>query len=62
VEALQNTYVRAEASAALVMFGPACIPPLLELLRKEQDANILFHVRETLAQVGYRGARLEARD
>ena len=56
--ALQNTVVRAEAATALVAFGPKVIPSLLEVLRKEQDDNILYHVKETLAQVGWRPGRI----
>jgi len=58
VEALQNTVVRAEAAAALAVFGQASVPSLLEVLRKERDTNIVYHVRETLAQVGWRGGRV----
>ncbi len=56
--ALQNTVVRAEAAAALVTFGSRVIPFLLEVLRKEQDDNILYHVKESLAQVGWRPGRI----
>ena len=56
--ALQNTVVRAEAAAALAAFGSTVIPFLLEVLRKEQDDNILYHVKETLTQVGWRPGRI----
>jgi len=56
--ALQNTVVRAEAAAALAAFGSKVIPFLLEVLRKERDDNILYHVKETLTQVGWRPNRI----
>lgn len=58
VDALQNTVLRAEAAAALAVFGQAAIPSLLEVLRKERDTNIAYYVRETLTQVGWRAGRL----
>lgn len=58
VEALQHTVIRAEAAAALSAFGQASIAPLLDVLKRERDANIVYHVRETLAQVGWRAGRL----
>jgi len=59
VAALQNTVVRAEAAAALVSFGPPAIPFLLGVLRNERDENILFHARDTLAQLGWRANRIQ---
>ena len=39
-------------------FGSKVIPFLLEVLRKERDDNILYHVKETLTQVGWRPGRI----
>ncbi|TAJ32359.1 MAG: HEAT repeat domain-containing protein, partial [Nitrospirae bacterium] len=58
VLALQNTVIRAEAAAALVAFGQPAIPPLLAVLKKERDENILFHAKEALAQLGWRAGRI----
>ncbi|MFM8551180.1 MAG: HEAT repeat domain-containing protein, partial [Nitrospiraceae bacterium] len=58
VGALHNTVVRAEAAAALVAFGPPAIPFLLGVLTRERDENILFHAKETLAQLGWRSGRI----
>lgn len=59
VEALQNTMVREEAAHALVAFGPPAIPLLLDVLRKEKDDNILYHVKESLHQLGWRANRIK---
>jgi HEAT repeat protein len=59
VGALQNTVVRAEAAAALVSFGPPAIPFLLGVLKSERDENILFHAKDTLAQLGWRANRIQ---
>jgi len=58
VAALKNTVTRAEAAAALVAFGQAAIPPLLSVLKHEQDDNILFHVKEALTELGWRQGRI----
>lgn len=58
VAALESTFTRAEAATALVTFGPKVIPVLLPLLNGPRDENILFHVRETLASVGWRPRRM----
>jgi hypothetical protein len=58
VAALQSTVTRAEVAAALGLFGAPAIPPLLDRLKKEQDENILFHVRETLHRLGWRANRI----
>ena len=58
VAALQNTVIRADAAATLSKFGPPAIPFLLDVLKKERDENILFHVKETLAQLGWRPGRI----
>jgi HEAT repeat protein len=58
VQALKNTVVRANAAEGLVAFGEAAIPSLLDCLRREQDPNILYHVRESLAKLGWRQGRV----
>ncbi|MGH7185374.1 MAG: HEAT repeat domain-containing protein [Pseudomonadota bacterium] len=58
VAALKNTVTRAEAATALVAFGPTAIPHLVAVLKNEQDGNILFHVKEALAQLGWRQGRM----
>ena len=58
VTALQNTVTRADAATALAGFGPTVIPSLLPLLARESDENIRYHVRETLAAVGWRPGRV----
>lgn len=58
VAALQNTVTRAEAATALVAFGQPAIPHLVAVLKNEQDGNILFHVKEALAQLGWRQGRV----
>jgi len=59
IGALQNTVIRAEAATALVAFGQPAIPPLLGVLKKERDDNILFHAKEALAQLGWRANRIQ---
>lgn len=54
VAALDRTCTRAEAAAALAKFGSKVVPFLLPLLNEPRDENLLFHVRETLASVGWR--------
>ncbi|HEU4683701.1 MAG TPA: HEAT repeat domain-containing protein [Nitrospira sp.] len=57
--ALRDTVTRADAAAALARFGSKVIPPLLGLLSQETtDDNFRFHVKETLAAVGWRPGRL----
>ncbi|WP_447974905.1 HEAT repeat domain-containing protein [Nitrospira sp. Kam-Ns4a] len=58
VAALKNTYVRAEAATALTAFGARAVPALVEVLRTEQDQNILYHVKEALARLGWRPHRI----
>lgn len=58
VAALQNTMVRAGAAAALARFGQPAIAPLLDVLKKEKDENILFHAKEALTALGWRPNRL----
>jgi HEAT repeat protein len=58
VAALEPTFTRAEASAALAKFGSKVIPLLLPLLTGSQDENLRYHVKETLALVGWRAGRI----
>lgn len=58
VGALRHTVMRPDAAAALVQFGSAVVPFLLPLLNKEQDENVRYHMKETLAQVGWRPGRI----
>ncbi|MDH4237223.1 MAG: HEAT repeat domain-containing protein [Nitrospira sp.] len=53
--ALGSTFTRAEAAAALARFGQKSIPWLLPLLTGSPDDNVRYHVKETLALVGWRG-------
>lgn len=55
--ALNQTFTRAEAAAALAKFGAKVIPFLLPMLNEPRDENLLFHVRETLASAGWRTGR-----
>lgn len=57
VSALNQTFTRAEAAAALAKFGARVVPFLLPLLNEPRDENLLFHVRETLASAGWRTGR-----
>ena len=58
VAALGPTFTRAEAAAALARFGPKAIPLLLPLLTGTGDENVRYHVKETLALVGWRPGRI----
>lgn len=58
VAALEPTFTRAEASAALARFGSKVVPLLLPLLTRSHDENIRYHVEETLALVGWRRGRV----
>jgi HEAT repeat protein len=58
VAALEPTFTRTEAAAALARFGSKVIPLLLPLLTGPRDENIRYHVKETLALVGWRPNRL----
>jgi HEAT repeat protein len=53
-EALESTATRAEAAEALARFGSKAISWLLPLLTTSQDDNLRYHVKETLALVGWR--------
>ncbi len=57
VAALEPTYTRSEAAAALTKFGAKTIPALIPLLT-HQDENLRYHVKETLALVGWRPGRV----
>lgn len=54
IAALRPTLTRSDAATALAKFGAKVIPGLLPLLNESRDANLLFHVRETLTSVGWR--------
>ena len=58
MKALRHTVTRAEAADALTRFGSAVIAPLLAVLARESDDNIRYHVKETLAKVGWRAGRI----
>jgi len=58
MKALHYTVTRAEAADALTRFGRTAIAPLLALLAREADDNIRYHVKETLAKVGWRTGRV----
>ena len=58
MKALRYTVTRADAAEALTRFGSAVIAPLLALLAGESDDNIRYHVKETLARVGWRAGRI----
>ena len=58
VDALQSTFTRAEAAAALAKFGLKVVPLLLPLLAESHDDNVRYHVKETLTAVGWRPGRI----
>jgi HEAT repeat protein len=58
IKALAYTVTRADAADALTRFGDVVIAPLLALLAHESDDNIRYHVKETLARVGWRPGRV----
>ena len=58
IKALCHTVTRAEAADALAQFGGTVIAPLLALLAQEPDDNIRYHIKETLAKVGWRSGRI----
>lgn len=58
VAALESTFTRAEASAALAKFGAKVVPLLLPLLTGPRDENLRYYVNETLTLVGWRPGRL----
>jgi HEAT repeat protein len=58
MRALHYTVTRADAADALARFGGAVVAPLLAVLARESDDNIRYHVKETLARVGWRAGRI----
>lgn len=54
LEALKSTLIRVEAAEALTRFGKHATPLLIEMYKKETDDNIRYHVKETLARLGWR--------
>ena len=58
IKALQSTLVRQEAAEALLAFGKTAIKPLVTQLKKEQDDNIQFYIKETLAKLGWSPNRI----
>lgn len=58
VSALEPTFTRGEAAAALAKFGAKAVPFLLPLLTGPRDENVRYHVKETLASVGWRAGRV----
>ncbi len=58
IKALSYTVTRVDAADALTRFGGVVIAPLLALLAHEPDDNIRYHVKETLARVGWRAGRI----
>jgi HEAT repeat protein len=57
VAALEPTFTRAEAAAALARFGSKAVPWLLPLLTGSPDDNVRYHVNETLSAIGWRPGR-----
>lgn len=58
LKALDHTVTRADAAVALVRFGSKVIAPLLAIMTQSSDENVRFHVKETLAKVGWRAGRM----
>lgn len=58
IAALEPTFTRAEAAAALGKFGSKVVPRLLPLLTDHRDDNVRFHVKEALALAGWRAGRI----
>jgi len=58
IKALRHTVTRTDAADALTRFGNAVIAPLLAVLARESDDNIRYHVKDTLAKVGWRAGRI----
>ena len=58
VTALESTFTRAEAAAALAKFGSKVVPLLIPLLTGHPDENMRYHVKETLALAGWRAGRV----
>jgi HEAT repeat protein len=58
LKALEHTETRADAAVALVRFGTKVIAPLLAIMTQSSDENVRFHVKDTLAKVGWRAGRI----
>jgi HEAT repeat protein len=58
IRALRHTMTRTDAADALARFGNQVIAPVLASLAQESDDNIRYHVKETLAKVGWRAGRV----
>jgi len=58
LKALEQTVTRADAAGALARFGPKVIAPLLTIMTQSSDENVRFHVKDTLAKVGWRAGRM----
>jgi HEAT repeat protein len=58
LKALDDTVTRADAAVALVRFGSKVIAPLLTIMTQSSDENVRFHVKDTLAKVGWRAGRI----
>jgi HEAT repeat protein len=58
LKALDHTETRADAATALIKFGSKVIAPLLSVMTQSADENVRYHVKETLAQVGWRPGRI----
>lgn len=57
-EALKSTLIRVEAAEALSHFGSTAVSPLIAMYQKETDDNIRYHVKETLARLGWRPGQI----
>ena len=57
-QALKSTLIRVEAAEALSHFGKAAISPLIAMYKSETDDNIRYHVKETLACLGWRPGQI----
>ena len=57
-EALKSTLIRVEAAEALSRFGKVAIPSLVEMYKNEPDDNIRYHIKETLARLGWRPGQI----
>lgn len=58
LKALRRTLTRADAAEALARFGTKVVAPLLTIMTQEPDENVRYHVKETLAKVGWRSGRI----
>ncbi len=58
LKALHQTVTRTDAAAALTRFGTKVVAPLLTIMRQASDENLQFHVKDTLAKVGWRAGRI----